>query len=63
MSVLGVTLMLFVIGGSVYPVPDYPMNLLPYAFLAYMVVGAVWFMYLKWRAPEALANIEHDLEL
>lgn len=61
-SAIGVALMLFVIWGSIYPVPDYPMNLLPYVFILYMMVGAAWFLYLKRVAPQEFANIEHDLE-
>jgi len=49
--------------GSVYPVPDYPYNILPYLFVAYMLVGAVWLMMLKKRSPQVLAKIEHDLEV
>ena len=61
-SVVGIALMLFVIWGSIYPVPDYPLNLLPYLFVAYMVIGAAFFLYLKRVAPQELLNIEHDLE-
>lgn len=61
-SVAGVALMLFVIWGSLYPVPDYPLNLLPYVFALYMLAGAAWFLYLRRTAPQELANIEHDLE-
>lgn len=42
--------------------PDYPLNLLPYVFLAYMGLGAAWFLYLRKTAPQELADIEHDLE-
>jgi amino acid transporter len=41
LGVAGSALMLFVIFGSVYPVPSYPYNLLPYVFFAYMVLGRV----------------------
>lgn len=61
-SAVGILLMLFVIWGSLYPVPDYPMNLLPYLFGAYMLGGGAWFLYLKRTAPQEFANIEHDLE-
>jgi hypothetical protein len=54
--------MVFVIVGSVYPVPDYPYNVLPYIFFAYLAVGAVWFAMLKSRAPQILASIQHDME-
>ena len=61
-SVVGIALMLFVIWGSIYPVPDYPANLLPYVFAVYMLGGAGWVLFLKRKAPEELLNIEHDLE-
>jgi len=59
---VGVALMLFVIYGSVYPVPAYPFNILPYLFLAYMMIGAVWFGVLKAKSPQILATIVHDME-
>jgi amino acid transporter len=58
----GTALMLFVIVGSVYPVPEYPYNILPYAFFAYLTVGAVWFGMLKVRSPQTLDSIQHDME-
>lgn len=62
LAVLGTALMVFVIVGSVYPVPDYPYNILPYVFFAYLAVGAVWFALLGSRAPHILASIQHDME-
>ena len=59
---VGVALMAFVIWGSLYPVPAYPFNILPYLFLGYMVVGAIWFFILKTRSPQILATIQHDME-
>jgi amino acid transporter len=59
---VGAALMLFVIFGSVYPVPAYPYNLLPFLFFAYMSVGAIWFAVLKLRSPQTLASIQHDME-
>jgi amino acid transporter len=61
-GLLGAALMLFVVCGSVYPVPDYPYNILPYLFLAYMSVGALWLAQLKQRSPQILATIQHDME-
>jgi amino acid transporter len=58
----GTVLMLFVMVGSVYPTPEYPYNLLPYLFFVYMAVGGSWFAYLKWRSPQVLATIQHDME-
>jgi amino acid transporter len=58
----GAALMLFVVIGSVYPVPAYPYNMLPYVFFAYMLVGTAWFVMLKGRSPQTLASIQHDME-
>jgi amino acid transporter len=62
-AVVGALLVGFVILGSVYPVPEAPANLVPYAFGLYMLVGAAWFGALKLRRPGALAALEHDLEM
>jgi amino acid transporter len=62
LGMLGAALMSFVVFGSVYPVPKYPYNLLPYIFFAYMAVGAVWFAVLKGKSPQTLASIQHDME-
>lgn len=60
---IGALAMVVAMVGSVYPVPDYPYNVLPYFFLAYMAVGAVWFLWIKTRSPQTLVNIEMDLEI
>ena len=62
-GVAGTVLMAMSLLGSLYPVPAYPMNLLPYIFALYMCLGAVWFFVLKAKAPTALLHIEHDLEV
>jgi amino acid transporter len=62
LGMLGAALMSFVVFGSVYPVPKYPYNILPYIFFAYMAVGAVWFAVLKVKSPQTLASIQHDME-
>jgi hypothetical protein len=62
LGMVGAALMLFVVIGSVYPVPAYPYNTLPYLFFAYMAVGAVWFAVLKVKSPQTLDSIQHDME-
>jgi amino acid transporter len=62
LGAIGVALMLFVVYGSVYPMPAYPYNILPYIFLAYLAVGAVWFAILKAKSPQVLTSIVHDME-
>jgi amino acid transporter len=61
-AAVGVALMLFVIYGSLYPVPSYPFNILPYLFLGYMIVGSIWFAVLKAKSPQILSTIVHDME-
>lgn len=61
-GVLGSLAMLGALVGSVYPMPAYPYNILPYIFLGYLAVGLVWFLSLKKRSPQIIANIEKDLE-
>jgi amino acid transporter len=61
-GVIGAMLMAFVIFGSVYPVPRYPYNWLPYLFALYMLIGVAWSGYLKLRAPDVLVTMEHDME-
>ncbi|KVZ18404.1 amino acid permease [Burkholderia cepacia] len=61
-GVLGAVSMVGVLVGSVYPVPDYPYNVLPYLFLVYIAFGLGWLLMLKRRAPQVLDRIEHDLE-
>ena len=60
---LGAVLMVGAVVGSLYPVPAYPLNLLPYIFLAYLAVGVAWFFILKFRAPQTLLGIEKDMEV
>lgn len=49
--------------GSFYPVPTYPVNLFPYIFLLYMLVGAVWLFIVNRRSPGILEEIRTDMEL
>ncbi len=59
---VGVLLMLFVFFGSLYPVPDYPYNLLPYLFAFYLAAGAAWFYIAAARAPLNADALLRDLE-
>jgi len=61
-GIAGAALMSFVVFGSVYPVPEYPYNVLPYLFFAYMAVGGIWFLVLRTTSPQTLASIQHDME-
>lgn len=48
--------------GSVYPVPAAPVMYFPYAFLAYLAVGAIWIFAFYSRKPSAGNIIRTDLE-
>lgn len=69
-SVLGVGFMIIPVLGSVglpgkdslFPVPPAPYNVFPYLFLLYLVVGAGWFLILRWRSPEIIQTMESDIE-
>lgn len=62
LAMAGTALMSFVVIGSVYPQPEYPYDLLPYFFFAYMIAGAIWFAWLKAKSPHTLSSIQHDME-
>jgi amino acid transporter len=62
MGALGCVLMFLSLVGSVYPVPAAPYLYLPYGFVAYMLLGVIWFMIVKRREPQILLSIEQDLE-
>ncbi len=48
--------------GSFYPVPPFPVNIFPYIFLAWMLVGGTWLFVLSRRRQHVFADIESDLE-
>jgi amino acid transporter len=48
--------------GSVYPIPDPPVNYFPYAFLVYLAVGIAWILTFYRRKPTAMAVVHADLE-
>lgn len=61
-GIVGAALMAFVIYGSVAPYPAAPYNWLPPIFVAYMVIGFIWFAILKGKSPETLRLIAEDME-
>ncbi len=61
-AVLAVLFMLVPVIGSVYPVPDAPYNLFPYLFLLLLAAGVLWYLMLRRRSPQIVANMKRDLE-
>ncbi|WP_127076746.1 APC family permease [Rhodomicrobium lacus] len=60
-SVLSILLLTLPVLGVLYPVPDYPLNILPYVFLGLLLIGALQFIVLRWRSPAVLEVIQKDL--
>jgi len=52
---------LIAIEGSLYPVPEWPMCIIPYLFALLVLAGVGYFLFLRWRAPQELLAIEADL--
>jgi amino acid transporter len=48
--------------GSVYPIPDPPVNYFPYGFLVYLAIGIAWILYCYRHKPTAIEQVEADLE-
>ncbi len=63
-ALAAVTLLLLLVPavGSVYPVPTAPVNYFPYVFLGYFLAGTAWFLLLRKRSPETVAEIEREIE-
>ena len=61
-AVLGFACLLVPTVGSFYPAPPSPVNLFPYIFLGYMLVGGGWLYMLSRMQPGTLTDIEASLE-
>jgi len=59
-AVAAFLLLLVALAGTVYPVPSWPYNVLPYVFLGLLAVGLVYFLVLRFLAPERLAQVEAE---
>ena len=56
-GILGAASLVYVFYANIIPVPAPPMNRLPYYFIGFMVLGLVWFAFLKVRKPAAVELI------
>lgn len=59
-SAITFIILLIPIVGSVHPLPEYPYSLFPFIFLAWLVVGAVWFIIRKVKNPYLTSDIKND---
>ena len=62
LAVLACVFLLVPLVGSFYPVPAWPLNIFPYIFFGYMIVGGISLYVMSRRQTGALAGIEADLE-
>lgn len=60
-SLIAIGLLGVALYGSVYPVPRWPLNIIPYVFLVLVVAGVGYFIGLQIFAPTQLFIIEADL--
>ena len=56
-GVLGALSLGYVFYRNIIPVPPSPLNQLPYYFIAFMVLGLIWYVSLKVRKPAAVELI------
>lgn len=56
-AVVAVAAMAYVFFANVWPVPAFPLNIMPYLFLATIAVAVGWYIYLAKRKPEVIKNI------
>lgn len=60
-SAAAIVLLALVLVGTVYPVPAWPYNILPYVFLGLLGVGVAYFLLQRAIAPDELVAVENDL--
>ena len=52
LAVVVAVALLYVFYKNVYPVPDYPLNLMPWIFVGLVVLGMAWYAVIRMRKPE-----------
>lgn len=56
-AVVAILAMAYTFFANVYPVPTFPLNILPYLFLATIVVALLWYFRLAQTRPDVIARI------
>lgn len=56
-AVIAILAMAYTFFANVYPVPSFPLNILPYLFLATVAVALGWYYHLVRNHPEVIARI------
>ncbi|PII82889.1 amino acid permease [Leucobacter sp. OLJS4] len=63
-AAIAVIAMVYVFLANVFPVPAFPLNVIPYIFLVTMIAALAWFLRLRKRDPQVLdriGNTETDM--
>ena len=56
-GIIGAAVMLYVYYASVLPIQPWPLWLLPIIFVAWMVIGFIWYFIVRSRSPHVMAQI------
>jgi amino acid transporter len=56
-AVIAIVAMAYTFFANVYPVPSFPLNILPYLFLATMAAALAWYYHLVRNRPDVIARI------
>jgi amino acid transporter len=56
-AAVAVVSMAYVFYANVYPIPAYPLNVIPWLFLATVAAALVWYGILSRRSPHVISNI------
>jgi amino acid transporter len=57
LPVIGSVLLLLPIYGQLWPIPDWPYNLVPYILVAWILVGCGYFLYLRKAKPAVIQRM------
>jgi amino acid transporter len=60
-ALITLILLLVALAGNLYPVPDWPSNILPYIFAGLLMLGVAYFLYLRKKDPDRLLAVEKEL--
>ena len=56
-AVVAIASMAYVFYANVYPVPAYPLNVIPWLFIATVAVALAWYLILSRRSPHVISRI------
>ena len=57
LAVVVVAALVYVFYKNVIPVPDYPLNLMPWIFLGLVVIGLAWYAAVRARTPQLVEEV------